>query len=164
MMPGVAINLIINVDLFLMLFQVKYNYDYNKYISGSMVGDCRDGNYARYEAGKLEFFSDSEIGQLRIDGIRNELRKRGVNAKTQSKILMMFFRSVDIFLTYCFIASVWIITMIGFFSSSVETDVGLDVFKTVVGSFRYLTIMMMFSGFCNYSIMSFFSLLMSFLY
>ena len=61
-----------------------------------------------------------------------------------------FFRSVDIFLTWCFISSVWLIIMIDYFLSSAEIGVGLDVSKTVAGSFRCLTIKIMPSGFCNY--------------
>ena len=39
--------------------------------------------------------------------------------------------------------------MIRYFSSSADSAVGLDVFKTVVGSFKCLTIAMMSSGLCN---------------
>ena len=39
--------------------------------------------------------------------------------------------------------------MIGDFPSSVDSAAGLDVFKTVVGSFESLTRTMMYSGFWN---------------
>ena len=62
----------------------------------------------------------------------------------------MFHYSVDIFLTYYLRSSVCIINMIVYFLSSVDSDVGPDVFKTVVGYFKSLTIMMISSGFWNY--------------
>ena len=40
--------------------------------------------------------------------------------------------------------------MIGYFVASVDSDVGLDVFKTVVVFLKYLTKMMMYSGLWNY--------------
>ena len=62
----------------------------------------------------------------------------------------MFRRGVDIFLTYCLISSVWIITMIKSWTSLVDRIVGLDVFKIVVGCFKSLTRTILSSGFCNY--------------
>ena len=40
--------------------------------------------------------------------------------------------------------------MIGYFLSSVGSTVVIDMFNTVVGYFKYLTRMMISSGFCNY--------------
>ena len=40
--------------------------------------------------------------------------------------------------------------MISSFMSSVDRSVGLDVFETVVGSFKSMTRIMMSSGFWNY--------------
>ena len=45
--------------------------------------------------------------------------------------------------------SVWIITMIGSFLYSDDSAVGIDMFKKIVGSFKYLTITIVYSGFCN---------------
>ena len=58
----------------------------------------------------------------------------------------MFFRRVDPFLTYCLISSVWIISMIGYFSSSADNAVVLEVFKTIMGYFKSLTRMIVSSG------------------
>ena len=44
-----------------------------------MVGECRDGNDTIYEGVKLVLLINSEMDQLRIDGLGNELRKRGSN-------------------------------------------------------------------------------------
>ena len=54
--------------------------------------------------------------------------------------------------------------MIGYFSSSSERALCLDVFKTAAGSFRYLIRTMMSSGFCNCCSMYCFSFLINFLY
>ena len=62
----------------------------------------------------------------------------------------MFCRRVDIFLKNGLRSSVWIITMIRSFLSSDDSAVGLDVFKTIVGSFKYLTRTIMSSGFWNF--------------
>ena len=57
-----------------------------------------------------------------------------------------------------------IVTIIGYFLSSGGSDVGLDVFKTVIGSFKYLIITMMYSGSWNYHRMYSFFLLLNVLY
>ena len=54
--------------------------------------------------------------------------------------------------------------MIGYLSSSVDSDVGLNVFKIVVEYFKYLAIIMMSSGFCNSHRMHCFIFLLNFLY
>ena len=76
----------------------------------------------------------------------------------------MFCCRVGLFLTYCLISSVWIITMIGSFLYSDDSAVGLDVFKTVVGSFKYLARTMISSEFWNYLRMYCFSFSLTFLY
>ena len=76
----------------------------------------------------------------------------------------MFFRRVDLFLTCCLVSLVCIITMIRYFSSSVDKGVGIDVFKTVVESFKYLPITMTSSGFWNFCRMYYFSFPLNFLY
>ena len=65
------------------------------------------------------------------------------------QILIMFCRRVDLFMKNCLIYSVLIITMIGYFSSSAGSAVGLDVFKTVLRHFKSLTRTMMSSGLYN---------------
>ena len=55
------------------------DYDDDKDIPDSMVGECRDGNDTIYEGVKLVLLINSEMDQLRIDGLGNELRKRGSN-------------------------------------------------------------------------------------
>ena len=57
---------------------------------------------------------------------------------------------VLIFKTYCLIFSVWIITIIGSFSSSLEISVSIGVYRTFTGCFKSLTITMMSSWFLNY--------------
>ena len=54
--------------------------------------------------------------------------------------------------------------MIGFFLYSYNSDVGLDVFKTVVGFLKYLTRTMISSGFWNSLRMYFFRFLLNLLY
>ena len=50
-----------------------------------MVGECRDVNETSDEAGKLVLLRNSKIDQLRIDGLRNELLKRGVTANNMNE-------------------------------------------------------------------------------
>ena len=76
----------------------------------------------------------------------------------------MFFRRVDLLLKNCLISSVLIIAIIGYLSSSADSDVGLDVFKIIVGSFKYLTRTMMSSWFWNTLRMYCFSFLLNLLY
>ena len=76
----------------------------------------------------------------------------------------MFCRRVDLFMKYCLISSVLIMTMIGSFSSSTGSVVGLDVFKTILGHFKSLTRTMMSSGFCNTLGVYCFRFLVNFLY
>ena len=59
---------------------------------------------------------------------------------------MMFCFSLDLFLKYCLIYLVWIITMKGSILSCVEISVGIYVLNTVTGFFRSRTITMMYSG------------------
>ena len=54
--------------------------------------------------------------------------------------------------------------MIGNFSSSNYSTMGLDLLKTVVGYFKYLTRTMMSLGFCNIFRVYFFSFSLNFLY
>ena len=54
--------------------------------------------------------------------------------------------------------------MIGYFSSSPDSAVGLDMFKTVIVSFKYMTRMMMSSGFWNSIRIYCFSFSINFLY
>ena len=56
----------------------------------------------------------------------------------------MFCPRVDIFLTNGLIPSVWIITTIGNFPSSGDRDVGLDAFKTIVGSFKSIWVVVLY--------------------
>ena len=68
-----------------------------------------------------------------------------------------------IFLKNILVYSVWIINMIGYLSSSVDSAVGLNVFKLVVWYFKSLTIMAMSSRLWNYCRMYFFSFFLNFL-
>ena len=77
---------------------------------------------------------------------------------------MMFCLSVDLFLTYCFISLVCIITMIGPFSSFVDSAVGLDVSSIVIGYFRSHTRTMMSAGSWNYRSTYCFGFWLNFLY
>ena len=43
------------------------------------MGGCRDVNNTRDEASKLVLLSNSEMDQLILDGLRNDLRKIGLN-------------------------------------------------------------------------------------
>ena len=43
------------------------------------MGGCRDVNKTRDEASKLVLLSNSEMDQLILDGLRNDLRKIGLN-------------------------------------------------------------------------------------
>ena len=54
--------------------------------------------------------------------------------------------------------------MIGSFLSSADSAVGLDVFKTIVLYFKYLTITIMSSGFWNTLMLYFFSFSLNLLY
>ena len=47
----------------------------------------------------------------------------------------MFCRSTYLFLTYYFLSSIWIMTMMGYFPSSVDNDVRLDVSSIVLRFF-----------------------------
>ena len=80
------------------------------------------------------------------------------------QILIMFCRRVDIFIKNWLISSFLIITMIGSFSSSAGSAVGLDVFKNILGHFKSLTRTMMSSGFYNTIGMYCFRFLVNFLY
>ena len=77
---------------------------------------------------------------------------------------MMFFFSVDLFLKYCLISFVWILTMIGSFLSYVDGAVGLVVSITVIISFKSHTRTMMSSGLYNYRSMYGFSFLLNLFY
>ena len=76
----------------------------------------------------------------------------------------MFCRRVELFLKFCLISSVWIITMIGSFYSSSKIAVGLDVFRSLVEYFKPLTRTMMSSGLWNYIRMYCLRLSLNFLY
>ena len=76
----------------------------------------------------------------------------------------MFYRRVDLVLKNCLISSVYIITMIGSFSSSDYSAVGIDVFKTILGSFKYLTRTIMSSELWNTLSMYCFRFSLDFLY
>ena len=76
----------------------------------------------------------------------------------------MFCRRIDLFLKNCLISSVCIVNMIGSVSSSAVSTVGLDVFKTIMGSFKYLTRTMMSLEFCKYLRIYCFSFSLNFLY
>ena len=77
---------------------------------------------------------------------------------------MMFCLRVYLFLTYCFISSVLIITMIRSFSFCVYCDVGIDVSSTLIGYFRSCIRTMMYSGLWNSWSNYCFSFLINFLY
>ena len=49
-----------------------------------MVGYCRDINETRDGARKLVLSSDGEFNQLIIDGLSNELWKRGMNTNNMN--------------------------------------------------------------------------------
>ena len=77
---------------------------------------------------------------------------------------MMFCLSVDLFLTYCLISFVCILTTIGSFLSYVDSAVGLVVSITVIISFKSHTRTMMSSGLYNYRSMYGFSFLLNLFY
>ena len=95
----------------------------------------------------------------------NSLWSSGDNCTQISPyILIMFYHRINLFKTYFLISPVWIITKIVYLLSSFDIDVGIYVFKSVVGYFKSMTKMMTSSGFWNYCRMYYFSFSLKFLY
>ena len=83
--PGVVMNLKMNVENVLMLFQMKKIFYEKEDLPYYMLWQFSELNNTTYELGKCMLLTYSEIDQFKIDRVRYKIWEQGVNEKKKKK-------------------------------------------------------------------------------